>query len=197
MRNSSSPRLMKGLIVLSIACGLIGLLGWVFAIATGPSTESRSFAKANGMNVYSARGPFVIAVKSLSSPSDGFVFASLNQDLWVGDSPADQTDPKKDLRDVQLTLGDNYSISCLYRPALAGDVRELKLMLADYGLIDLNVDGQWDLRIHLPPKTRVEVVFQSKWREVTLEDGSEFRRKLIDGGYVLFDRSSGTWISDD
>ena len=197
MHTSSQTRLMKLLIVLATTCVLIVSLVWASTIAMQPSTESRSFAKALGMSVYCAKDPFSVSVKSRKSPSDGFVFAAHDQQFILGDGPTDEAGSNADLRNIQLTLGHDFSISCIYRPAVAGDVRQLKLMLRDYGFIDLNVDGQWDMRIQYPPNTRVEVLLQNVWREVTIGDGSEFRRKLLDGRYVLFDRRIGTWASDE
>lgn len=185
------------LVVCAFTIVVVGLFVWSYTAATGPSAESVSFANELGMRVLCAKGRYSVCVKSLQRPTDGVAFAAHEQKITVIDIPAENGGADGKLRDIQFTFGDSFSVSCLYRPSAAGAVSELKLMLEDFGLVDLNADGRWDMRIWYPPKTRVEVFLNGDWREVTLEDGTEDRRKLVDGGFVRYHTDLGSWELDE
>ncbi len=195
MRTDSRRYWVAGGGVLLFCCVGAGLLLFASSVAMGPSARTLASSEVLGMEVYCARDPFAVFVHPDKPPSDGFLFEAFDAQFSVTESPEDESDYGAGARDVQLTLGESFSIACVFRPALAGDVRELKLMLSDYGLIDFNVDGQWDIRIWYPPKTRVEVLLQGEWRGVTLKDGTQNRRRLLSGGMVVFDREGGEWLA--
>lgn len=202
-RTSSAHSMVVG-VMSGVVCLVIALLSLAWTIAEEQAQDSGEYSeeirwlkKLSGMTVYCAKDPFSVLVKSPKAPGNGFLFSAHDQKIIVRCEPDDEADSNNAWREAQLMVGENYSVTFDCRPSVQGDVRELTLALRDYGLIDFNVDGQWDFRSWYPPDTRVEVPFQNEWREVTVEDGSRFRRKLCGGGYVRFDQETGTWKSDE
>jgi len=159
------------------------------SMARPHSVGSRQVAEETGMDVYCEREPFTILVPKQSSGDAGFTLLAETQRIVVTKSLGDDHGHLN----ASVLLGDNSSFYCVYRPNAAGDLLEFTVALKNLAFTDLNADGTPDLRVTTRPKGLVEVWYEREWREVMLGEGDKYRKRLQDGGEVVFARKTGTW----
>jgi hypothetical protein len=150
------------------------------------------------MDVYCARGPFTLFVDKDFPHKDTFKLFDYSQPLIlaVENGVANDGDATKE---AAIVLGADFSISCEYSLSNGVQVRALTLSKKNESLIDLNADGSFDVRIHVPsdekPRPPSEIWYQGKWREVVSDGGGDkYRKQVAGGGAVCFDTKSGVWL---
>jgi hypothetical protein len=107
-------------------------------------------------------------------------------------------------KEVLLSIGSDFAMSCKYSLEKGEKVKihEFAVTAGRSQFVDLNADGEWDMRIVIPgdlseakARTKVQVWYGGQWRDATQGDraGAIFK-KLLGGPEVLFDAGKGAWV---
>lgn len=189
-------RILLTHLILEFVTLTIGIaIGLAISYGERPVPDSiRTLAEKVNMDVYCSRGPFAVLLPKRRDSNSGYTFVSHN-DIMLSVTPSNLFGPQV-ARNALLMFGANEhsQVTCIYSPSSGTALRELHLLKRDFGILDLNLDGQYDLRCWFQSK-KVEAWYKGKWTDVEAVGGSRYVRKLSDGGRsICFDRNTGNWV---
>ncbi len=92
---------------------------------------------------------------------------------------------------------EHSQVTCIYRRSSNTALREVHLLKKNFGILDFNLDGQYDLRCWFASR-KTEAWYRGTWAEVEINEGTRYRRRLSDGGRIIrFDSRTGKWVTDE
>jgi len=157
--------------------------------------RARKDASELGMDIYFVKSPFSIFVDKDFPNKYKYVLFEYDQPLIISANIIDEKDSGKK-REVNVTLGTDFSITCIYSVDNGIIVNELSLFKKNDALFDLNADGFIDKHLTLFPEKRLDVRYKGDWHEVTQGEGiSKYQVQLKSGKNVSFDIQRGLWLS--
>lgn len=193
-------RIFLRLSLLANAVLLVWLTWLMIKPLIKPSVASQVAAGLD-MKAGYENGPIILLLDKEFDKNASFTLIDQRQQLFISRDDAPSADEKGRKR-VAISLGTELDLTCIYVPGPKPSFRETWLTMGDRVLIDLNADGQYDLRNWLPSEKRssghaaMDVWFNNEWQEVIGGAGDKYGSiaTLKDGLKVSFDRTSGRWV---
>lgn len=193
MKKSHSKIVIVGSICVGLfLCGLSVCLG---VIGAGPSIPAWTDQTARQLNmeVYYAKGPIAILVHHGRDPNSGYVVVDHDRRFTLVASRSELLGLENE-QDVLLAFAEDCAVDCVFQPLSDRPLKEISLIEKQFGLVDLDVDGQPDLRCWYATK-RTEAWYDGKWTELAAEVGSRYSRKLQQtGAFIEFDFKRHKWL---
>lgn len=180
---------------------LLACLAWLIIKPPKPSLGS-IVANALEMNAGYENGSLILLLDKEYDRNASFKLFDKDQELMI--SKDDMLSANENgIKSIGITLGTELELACVYISDSKPSFRELRLMLGDRILEDLNADGQYDLRTWLRSEkmsnghTAIDVWFNNEWHEVIGGVEKEYKsvNTLKDDLKVNFDRTTGRWVT--
>jgi len=179
----------------------IALIAPWLAVDSPTMQRARKEAELIDMDVYFAKGPFVILVNESFPQKHAFSMADKTLALSAQGYPSEGE--SAGMRTAMLAVGPDVALSCDYRitdahaSPLQVEVDSILLQTGSKGVWDLNVDGIFDQQLltdSAAGKFSEQIWYDGKWQQVLPHgDVSPYERELPQIGWVTFDKESGRW----
>ena len=195
------------LLSLSIWVWLLLVVGALLLVLLGvgllrPGGARRAAAQqqrtpALGMQEYFSRPPFDLFVATNFPDNESFRFIDNTTLLTLVAN--DKRKERRGSMEASMSIGTNFLLVCRYMPGSLSLPTEYYLVFKSFSVIDLNCDGVMDERATRQPVQRFDVWLDGKWAEVdsNQKDGAgKYRRCLLSGNWVVFDRERGNWSAE-